>query len=131
MTKVKARPEAFELVAGDCAYGVNFRPKAVFAIHHAPFGVGGLSLGKLIDSPVGKLAVVFSHRHPIGRMLKSPYLVSKRRSLHHSALIRLSTSFVGNLFVDEHISMIGLGSELLVSLNPTYPLDGDVTRAEE
>jgi hypothetical protein len=120
-----------EVSPQDCQYGIRLRRKAAFAIHHAPFGDEALSLGKVIDSPIGKLAVVFSHKHPIGRVLKSPYLSSAQKTLHHSTLVKLSTHYVGNLFVDDHISMIGLGSYLLLSLNPNYPLDGDSTRNDE
>lgn len=111
--------------------GIHVTDNTVTAIYQEPFGETGITCGKVIQSPLGKISVLFSHKNPIGRVLETPYLISEQRRLHHSAILKLSTYYEGTLFTDGEVCMLGLGTHLMVSLNPSYALDGDQARFDE
>jgi hypothetical protein len=111
--------------------GIHVTVKFITVIYRAPFGQGTIERGKMIHCPLGKISVLFSHKNPIGRLLESPYILDERTRLHHASIVRMSTSYEGNLFVDDKVCMMGLGSFLMVGLTPTYALDGDIARYEE
>jgi hypothetical protein len=131
MSVTKRAAQMPDLKDFDFSPGINVTDRHIIAIHHEPYGEKGITFGKTIMSPLGNISVIFSHKHPIGKVLECPYIVGEWRRLHHASVVKLSTSHEGNVFVDDAVCMLGLGVYLMVGLTPTYALDGDAERFNE
>lgn len=117
-------PEDFRLLDGITVYDTCVAHIFELAYRDA------YKLTKPVETPIGTLYSLTAHTVDIGYILFSPYLddTGAELVLPHAQVIKLTTTYTGDIYYDSRILICAREDDLLVAQVPNYAMDGDSAR---
>jgi hypothetical protein len=123
----KPRPFILPQSEPDYQFGVEVEGTKVSVLYDKPYPNIPLTTGEPIHTPIGELAFTYSHKKKVGLTFECEYIESAIYANHDGCLMRMSTSYTGELLADA-VLIYAKGHHLFIGTPSAVPMDNDSSR---